>query len=317
MNRFSDIIGQTRVIKFLQEVLQSGEPSHAYLFTGPSGVGKTRAAVYFARELLMGEEARGRVMLAKGYHPDLFIAQRERSRVSIEEIRRLEQWLAYQPYLSSRRVAIIPQAHLLSLDAANALLKTLEEPPSYAVIILVSDEREILPTIASRCQEIRFSSLPVGQLEKALVEEGESSERAYTAALLGRGSIGRARVLAAHPDIDGIWEQVRSFLVGVKERGELQLLEKAEELEKTEEGRWLFFGALEILLRDILVYLKSGDEELLMVRENAGLAERFRGQDAELSRVLLDFTLLQKKFRTNVNPLLININLLFKLRQVV
>ena len=162
-----------------------------------------------------------------------------------------------------------------------------------------------------------FSVLPVGQLEKALLEEGESPERAHSAALLGRGSIGRARVLAAHPELDGIWEQVRLFLAGAKERGELQLLEKAEELEKTEEGRWLFFGALEILLRDILVYLKSGDEELLMVRENAGLAERFRGQDAELSRVLLDFTLLQKKFRTNVNPLLININLLFKLRKVV
>jgi DNA polymerase III subunit delta' len=138
-------------------------PAHAYLFYGPPGVGKRTAAVAFAAELI-GE--RGRV--ERGSHPDLYVVRPVGDQIRIDDVRELRRDLHMRPFEASRRVYLVFSAETMNEDAADALLKDLEEPPLYAVIVLVADDLGPLPeTIRSRCQLVPFRRLS----ERAVREE--------------------------------------------------------------------------------------------------------------------------------------------------
>src|SRR5262245_12188005 len=139
------------------------EPAHAYLFHGPPGVGKRRAALAFAGELL-GDPDR----VAREAHPDLYVLEPLGDQIRIDPIRDLRRDLHMRPFEASRRAYLVLGAHLMNEDAADALLKDLEEPPPYATILLVADELGPLPeTIRSRCQPVPFRPLS----ERAVREE--------------------------------------------------------------------------------------------------------------------------------------------------
>jgi DNA polymerase III subunit delta' len=162
---FADLPEQPEARLLLAAAVKEG-PAHAYLFHGPAGVGKRAAARSFAAALI-GDERR----VAAGTHPDLFVLQALGEMIRIDEIRALHRDLHMRPYEAARRVYLLLDAHLLNDDAADALLKDLEEPPPYAVIVLVADELgPIPPTIRSRCQLLPFRRLP-GRVIRELLEE--------------------------------------------------------------------------------------------------------------------------------------------------
>jgi DNA polymerase-3 subunit delta' len=135
-----------------------------------------------------------------GTHPDLHLVTREEDRrdIRIEQVRELTRWLALQPLAAPRKVAIIDGAHQLNDHAQNALLKTLEEPPATAVLLLTATSRSLLlPTVRSRCRLIRVDPLPVEDVIGALVARGLSPEQAGALAPLAGGCPGRALALAA------------------------------------------------------------------------------------------------------------------------
>ena len=145
MSRFSETTAdeQREARRLLEAALDEG-PSHAYLFYGPPGVGKRELARSFGRELLG---------TTRTQHPDLYELAALGEMIRIDEIRKLHRDLHMRPFEADRRVYLILSAHLLNEDAADALLKDLEEPPPYAVIVLVADELGSIPeTIRSRCQ---------------------------------------------------------------------------------------------------------------------------------------------------------------------
>ena len=151
---FEEIIEQHAAKVLLRAALDEG-PVHAYLFHGPPGVGKRKAALAFAAHLL-GD--RGRV--ERGAHPDLYVLEPLGDQIRIDEVRQLRRDLHMRPFEADRRVYLIVSANLLNDEAADALLKDLEEPPTYAVIILLADELGSLSeTIRSRCQLVPFSRL--------------------------------------------------------------------------------------------------------------------------------------------------------------
>jgi DNA polymerase-3 subunit delta' len=151
---FEEIIEQQAAKSLLQAALEDG-PVHAYLFHGPPGVGKQKSALAFAAHLI-GD--RGRV--ERRSHPDLYLLEPLGDQIRIDEVRRLRRDLHMRPFESSRRVYLVVSAHLLNDEAADALLKDLEEPPPYAVMILLADQLGPLPeTIRSRCQLVPFSRL--------------------------------------------------------------------------------------------------------------------------------------------------------------
>lgn len=189
---------QPRARIALASALASG-PSHAYLFDGPRGSGKRRAARAFAAEILASgaddpDDARRRALLRPSPHPDLVWIEPPGTQHLVENVREhVIRGAAYRPFEGSRRVFVIDAAEALRDESQNALLKTLEEPASFAHLILVSsDPGAVLPTIVSRCQPVRFSPLPPEAVADTL--EGPPAE-VRAAALLSAGDADRAAFL--------------------------------------------------------------------------------------------------------------------------
>jgi DNA polymerase-3 subunit delta' len=217
-----------------------GSPTHAYLFHGPPGVGKRTVARAFAAALLAAgspapDEVRGRA--ARGAHPDLtWVTPSGAGEMLVGDVEEaVVAAAARTPFESRRRVFVLEDAHALNDQAANRLLKTLEEPASFAhFILLAPTPRELLPTIASRCQQVRFDPLPAARIEERLREENLGADA--TLAACARLALGDARLARR---LAGEWgsrlrERVEAFVRGAvsgetAERPWLELLQAARD----------------------------------------------------------------------------------------
>jgi DNA polymerase-3 subunit delta' len=205
---------QTRVRVALTAALSSG-PSHAYLFRGPQGAGKRAAARAFAAEILATgaedpDDARRRALLDPSPHPDLVWLVPRGAQHLVEEVReRVIRAAAYRPFEGGKRVFVIEAAEALRDESQNALLKTLEEPPEFVHLVLLTSEPDaLLETIASRCQPVDFAPLSAEVLEAQLLADGRTShdtggksahqppeEEVAAVARLASGDLERARLL--------------------------------------------------------------------------------------------------------------------------
>ncbi len=203
---------QARPRVALTAALASG-PSHAYLFRGPRGAGKAAAARAFAAEILASaaadpDDARRRALLDPSPHPDLVWLAPRGAQHLVEEVReRVIRAAAYRPFEGGKRVFVVESAEAMRDESQNALLKTLEEPPDFVHLILLSSEPEaLLETVASRCQPIDFAPLPAAVLEAELAADGPKREamgdksarrpeEIAAAARLAAGDLERARLL--------------------------------------------------------------------------------------------------------------------------
>jgi DNA polymerase-3 subunit delta' len=195
---------QPRARMALGAALASG-PSHAYLFRGPRGSGKREAARAFAAEILATgasdpEGARRRALLDPSPHPDLVWLTPRGAQHLVEEVReRVIRAASYRPFEGERRVFVVEAAEAMRDESQNALLKTLEEPPAFVhLILLTSEPTALLETIASRCQPIDFAPLPAEAIEAALAAEAPP-EALASAASLAAGDLDRARFLLSEP----------------------------------------------------------------------------------------------------------------------
>jgi DNA polymerase III subunit delta' len=189
---FEEIIEQHAAKNLLTSAVEEG-PVHAYLFHGPPGVGKQKTAFALAAHLL-GD--RGRV--ERRAHPDLYVLEPLGDQIRIDEVRRLRRDLHMRPFEADYRVYVLVSAHTLNDEAADALLKDLEEPPPYAVIVLLADELGPLPeTIRSRCQLVPFSRLSEKAVHTVLAARapGLPAERLTAMARVAAGRLDRAERL--------------------------------------------------------------------------------------------------------------------------
>jgi len=196
------IIGQERAIRLLSRMLHNDRLAHALLFTGIDGIGRQTTAKALAMTLNcarpVGESACGMCPSCQkaiaGNHPDMIVIKPSGAFIKIDQVRSLRQHLRFAPLEKGRRVIIINDAQTMNAEAANAMLKILEEPPNDTHIVLTASQgTDLLPTIVSRCQSITFRPIPVAKIADVLVAKANLDQDTATAlAILAKGSLGRA-----------------------------------------------------------------------------------------------------------------------------
>lgn len=303
---FSEVIGQDRAIGVLRRSIATGKVAHAYLFSGIEGCGKRKTALAFIQAVFCGKEEACGVCpscrkLASGQHPDLHILEPDGAFIKIDQVRELQKELSYRPFEAPKKACIIDGAEKLNASSGNALLKTLEEPPGNALMILIAPERSaVLQTILSRCQALAFQPLPAGLIEGRLVRDGFPAEASRVAGTLSGGSLSRGVEIAA----DGALEGRTSFLTRVTSlslSNVATLFAAAEEFAADKDGLPEFIDLLLSFLRDILIYrttpeaLVNNDLTPLIAKE---ATRRSEGQVMELIEQLLA---MQRMFVRNVN----------------
>ena len=199
---FESIIGQDRPIRFLTQMLQKGSIPHALLFTGIDGIGRQKTAVALGMALNclspVGVSACGECPSCRkavsGSHPDMVTVEPEGAFIKIDQVRRVSRELRFAPLEGKRRIVIIDNAQAMNLEASNAILKILEEPPKHTILILTASQTtDLLPTIVSRCQQIAFRPIPYDKVAEVLVNtRGLARETATTIAVSTKGSLGKA-----------------------------------------------------------------------------------------------------------------------------
>src|ERR671919_1410328 len=177
-DRFEGVLGNETALRILGRALETGVVSQAYLFHGPPGVGKRMVALRFGAALVAGGNVAAEDRALRGLHPDLTEIVPQGAFTTIGQVREIVRLAASRPFEGERRVFVLG-VDTVNVQAANALLKTLEEPEGGAVFILLAASREgVLPTIVSRAQAVRFDPVSRGEISSFLLERGHSGDEA-------------------------------------------------------------------------------------------------------------------------------------------
>lgn len=276
---YEQIIGHDKQKDILRRAVASDRLAHAYLFEGPEGIGKRLMALALVRAIFCqnGNGCGNCIPCRKvdhNNHPDLHLYEPDGQQIKIEQIRDLQRELSFRPLEARRKVCLVDQAERMNPSAANALLKTLEEPTRDTLIILLSARPEaMLTTVRSRCQKLPFARLMQKAIEEALqTHRNLDSRSAHVLAALSEGSFLRA----LGRDQGFYLERRREILkhvTALNEASVLPLLELAKELATEKELIPDILEVLQSFYRDLLVFLQGRPESALI---NVDLMEKIR-----------------------------------------
>lgn len=275
---WSSIVGQEDAVGRLRKLCKGERMPHALLFAGPESVGKYLAAKTLAAALLCesGDAPCGTCrscrMVENESHPDLVVVRPDKQNIKIGEIRKMQKDLSLAPYMAERRVCIIDEADKMRDEAANSILKTLEEPVGDVVFILITAKRyQLLDTIRSRCMLVQFGSVPWDALSRELVRRGANEKDAFLAARLAGGRFAPAEEILAEDGQSARQAAIDLFFraVTMSEKDIWQTASAWDMCERDEVLRRL--GSLKLLVRDAMVYAADLDEQII----NSDCLERF------------------------------------------
>lgn len=294
---FSEIRGHARAIQFLRRILTNGRMAHAYLFSGPEGVGKATVARAIASSLLCMESEQlepcglcpGCRQFDSANHPDFLHILPDGASIRIDQIRALKRQLTFPPFAGEVRVILIDEAQAMRREAGNSLLKILEEPPPGNLFLLVASEAEpVLPTIVSRCQVVSFAPLAYELAAEIIAAHTPGLDRQHCQLLakLSEGCPGRALTMQAGELLSLRDRIVTGLLHGGWSRARTieEAIVIAREMASLSSGLELILDLLRLYFRDILLLslqtLRQGDntdqttaKEILRARERWNLSQ--------------------------------------------
>jgi DNA polymerase-3 subunit delta' len=275
---FSGIVGHDRLKDFFLRAQRRGRTPPALVLCGPVGIGKRTLALEAARALLCETKSgdacgacKACDRVARRMHPDFFLLEPAPASIKIEAVRDLVGEVQSRPFEAATRAFVIDDAHLMTEQAQNAFLKSLEEPPATSRILLVTAEPDrLLPTIRSRCQTLRASALTSEQVEAFLSERGVAADEARLRASVSAGSIGRALSF----DTDGYMDARESALAAVEAAGSspFAAMAAADSLADND-APLVALVAMRSLLRDVAALHAGAAADMLV---NSDLEGRLR-----------------------------------------
>jgi len=293
------IIGHEKILDFLRGSITGAHLAHGYLFCGPAGVGKLALARWFAAELLGIKDEAG-----LGAHPDVFFVSREidektkklKKNISVEQVRDAIYRLTLSSFFDSWKIAVIDDADTLSLEAANSLLKTLEEPRCKVIVILISVSREALPTtVVSRLQVINFRPVPESRILTGLLDRGLPRAQAAEIAKIADGKPGRALDFLSDGEAVGVYKERAEWLLKILKSNiaaRFKLIEDGVADFNKEEAVREALGVLDIwsgVTRDLLLTALGNNSEIINVFLSDQLpaaAQKFGGKTLLIKRGL-------------------------------
>ncbi|MCP2520192.1 DNA polymerase III subunit delta' [Candidatus Aminicenantes bacterium AC-335-A11] len=272
---FSNIPGNERVKKILQAFIEKERLPHALIFAGPEGSGKKLMALGLAKALNCEKskiepcnECSQCNSIDNENHPDVIIISPEGQFIKIDQMRFLIQTAYLKPMVGYYRVYIIDQAEKLNEEASNAILKILEEPPSFTIIILITNNPSfLLPTIRSRCQIIPFSSIKREEIESILRENGYDEEKARLISLLAEGNLEKALSFDWEVVFEKKQKAFEIFKNLIKKENIFQTYKRLERESYSSGFKEEFRDFLELMIsfcRDIILLKEGGDTRYLL-----------------------------------------------------
>ena len=289
MYTFEEIRGNKPLTDQLKTAAASGKVSHAYLFLGGAGAGKRLTANTFAKALQCeGEQkpcgqCRSCQSFDHGNHPDIIYVRGEKKNIVVDEIReQILETVDLKPYHYAKKIYIIEKADTMNVQAQNAILKTLEEPPAHAVFLLLAERAEaFLPTILSRVVAMKIRPLSEGMVAEYLMQNGLSEEESHILAAYAQGRIGQALELKE----DEAFREMRQDILGKLEalpsmpEGEAYLMAKELEAYKSD---LRFLDIMELWYRDLLAAKSLKEEQYLIQKDKKEAVFRSAKEPAEV-----------------------------------
>lgn len=314
MNQNWNLIGHEWAVDMLKKHIVLGTTRHAYLFAGPPGLGRRTLALRFAQALncqtpiepgIPCGGCRDCKQIASMQHADLSVVQAdsEGGTMKVDQIRDLRKTITYKPYQSKYRVALFLRFHEANDSAANALLKTLEEAPSYAVLILTADNPEqLLTTIVSRCEVLRLRPLKVNEVQHALEEKGFETSQSKLIAHIAGGRFGYARRLLESESMLGLREERLNDLQTLMSASRVEKFSYADKLSKDKDSMrqailiWLSYW------RDVMLRTAQAETPLVNVDRNLEIEDVASRMDlSSARRVVSSLEEALEKMERNVN----------------
>lgn len=315
---WNDVVGQRQLVDNLRSALKFNKISHAYLIQGEKLSGKMMVADIFARalqcEAAQGEkpcnQCRSCRQALNRNHPDIMYVEHEKPNViSVDNIRQqINGDIAIKPYSGARKIYIMDEAEKMNVQAQNALLKTLEEPPEYAVILLLSTRAEaMLQTILSRCVVLNTRPVHEDMIKDYLMRRVQVPDyRAAICASFARGNVGRAVELASNEEFDRMKSSVISTMKNI---ADLEINQMAAEIKRITEEKFDIDDYLDLCFiwyRDVLLYKACGvhgDKSHIIFKEDmmdiAGAAKRYSYDGLE--RIIHAIDNARNRLKANVN----------------
>ncbi|MCD7865048.1 MAG: DNA polymerase III subunit [Clostridiales bacterium] len=341
MAGFRDIVGHEQIIAHLKNAIAMNKVSHAYILSGPDHAGKRMLAEAFAMTLqceavqtrTAGDSGHPQDMLSGGgapvpdfrpetleacmecrsckqalgrNQPDIIYVTHEKTGISVVDIRRqINQDITIKPYSSKYKIYIVDEAEKMNVQAQNALLKTLEEPPSYAIILLLTTNAEaFLPTIRSRCVALNIKAVEDVKIRMLLMSRYHVPDyQADLCAAFAQGNVGSAILLSSSEQFAGLRDYAVQLIRRVGDIPSYDMGKELEPLQDQKEDIPVFFDLLLLFFRDVLLYKAMAAEEHLIFQSQSYMIKQMadRSTFSGLHLILQAVETADRRIRANVN----------------
>lgn len=314
MPGFQDVIGHEHLVEHLQSAIAMGKVSHAYIFDGEKGAGKNFLADIFASALQCESKEQKPCGICTSCkqsegrnHPDIIRVTHEKpNTISVDDIRQqLCSDVLIKPYKGPYKVYIVDEAEKLNVQAQNALLKTIEEPPAYAVILLLTTNAEsFLPTILSRCVTLHLKPTKDSQVRKYLMEQVKIPDyQADICVAFAQGNIGKARRLALSEEFGQMKDHAIHLVKYIQEMEISELIDSMEKLTEFKTDISDYLDLLMVWYRDVLLYKATWNPSSIVFSDEIHTIRKMATQSSYegIEKILNALDKAKSRLAANVN----------------